>query len=467
MTWSVALTRETFADARKHLVRLDKQEDICFALWNSSRGTSRTTGIITELILPRTGERIVKGNAAYLSHYFERAIFAARAKKQGLALMHSHPNPGFQILSKDDRSAESDEATAVRAATGYPYLGLTMGSDGYLSARFWIRSGGPTYEPEWAESVRIVGDWLDVMHRDRAGGRTPNPRQTRTVSAWGPEVQEGLSRLRVGIVGLGSVGSQVAEAVARMGIARIRLMDYDRLELRNLDRTLNAYVEDVGRPKVLVSADSIRRSSTADDPSIEASDRSIGEELGFRSILDCDVVFCCVDRPMPRFVLNFVALAHLIPVIDGGISIERRGDGRGVTRADWRAHAVTPTRACLECLGQYDPGDVQSDRDGQFEDPGYIRNLPPDHPAFHNENVFGFALSASSFEILQFLSLVIPMPGLRNPGAQTFRFVPAWFEKDRSGCKRTCFLRTQVGLGDSSSLQVAMYDKAAAKHRGQ
>jgi len=42
---SVAMTAEIDRLARAHLLRADRQEDICFALWRCSKGQFRTTAL--------------------------------------------------------------------------------------------------------------------------------------------------------------------------------------------------------------------------------------------------------------------------------------------------------------------------------------------------------------------------------------------------------------------------------------
>ena len=71
-----------------------------------------------------------------------------------------------------------------------------------------------------------------------------------------------------------------------------------------------------------------------------------------------------VDRPWPRQVLNFIAYAHLIPVIDGGILVRTNKRNTNITGADWKAQTVGYKRACLECLGQYKTNNAVLEKSG-------------------------------------------------------------------------------------------------------
>ncbi len=65
--------------------------------------------------------------------------------------------------------------------------------------------------------------------------------------------EEGLAKLAgstVAVFGVGGVGSFAVEALARAGIGRLVLIDYDDICLTNINRQLHALEDTVGRPKV-------------------------------------------------------------------------------------------------------------------------------------------------------------------------------------------------------------------------
>ena len=157
--YSVAMTGEVASEASTHLLRADRQEDVCFALWHPSRGRSRMTALVSKLILPLEGDRNVHGNASFEPAFFERAISEAAALGAGLALMHSHPRGrGWQGMSVDDVRAEQAHAGAVFGATGLPFVGLTVSGDQAWSARFWIRTAPRISSRHDCATVRVVGD---------------------------------------------------------------------------------------------------------------------------------------------------------------------------------------------------------------------------------------------------------------------------------------------------------------------
>lgn len=456
-THSVAMTQQVHEAASKHLRREDGQEDICFALWRSSTGAQRQTALIQSLILPGEGDRILHGDVSFTPQFFERALAEAASAGLGLAMMHSHPlGKGWQNMSHPDVVAEQSNAGAVLGATDKPFLGMTLaGVDEGWSARFWERIAPRCYEPRWCRCVRIVGDQLRPTFMPQLA---PPPKtsetQIRTVSAWGEQCHADLTRLRVGVVGAGSTGGFVAEALARTGFEDLVLMDFDAIEKHNLDRLVYATAADVGKAKVEVLAQRLRAGATAQRFDVQEILAGVYEETAFKAALDCDVIFCCVDRPWGRHVLNHIAYTHLIPVIDGGILV-RTNRSKRLVAADWSAQTVGVGRRCLQCLGQYDPGLVQTEREGMLDDPTYIEGLSEDHPLKARQNVFAFSMACASLQVLQMLNLIVAPLGISNAGSQRYHFVDSSMEPKVFGeCEPNCLMPSLVGQGDDSRFRV-------------
>jgi molybdopterin/thiamine biosynthesis adenylyltransferase len=451
---SAAMTEEVARKALRHLLRRDGQEDLCFALWYPSRGHRRTTALIQRLILPSKRDRKVHGNVSFNPVFFERALAEAAASNAGLALLHSHPmGRGWQGMSRDDVAAEQGHAGAVFGATGLPFVGLTLAKDEAWSARFWQRTAPRTYQGVWCSTVRVVGDRLSLTYYERLAPRPKSTdEQVRTISAWGEDCQADLVRLRAGVVGGGSVGGFIAEALARMGFQNVVLIDFDRIEKHNLDRLLYATRADIGGLKVKALAKRLHACATAGRFSAAPVVAAVYEEKGYRAALDCDVLFACVDRPWGRYILNLIAYAHLIPVIDGGISARTNRLGN-MAAADWKAHTATIGRPCLQCLRQYDPGLVQVEREGYLDDPAYIEGLPKDHPLKSRENVFAFSMSCASLQTLQMLALTLAPLDQPNPGSQLYHFVGGFMEKPTFGkCHSECQFPSLIALGDACDI---------------
>jgi molybdopterin-synthase adenylyltransferase len=450
---SVAITAAVDAALRRHLLREDGQEDLCFALWRPSTGERRRSHLVVDPIFPGNGERNVHGNASFEPQYFLRALQHAANAGAGLVMLHSHPlGRGWQDMSSDDIAAERGHAAQSFAFTDLPLLGMTLAGDGSWTARVWPRQRRGSYIRTPATSVRVVGDRLGVTYDpELLPAPSVNASFVRTVSSWGDSVQATIGRLRVGIVGAGSVGALVAEALMRTGIRDLVLVDFDVVKPHNLDRLAHATRLDaiLRRPKVFTLREALLRLAPH-DLRIDARQLSVVESEGLKTVLDCDVIFSCVDRPWPRQLLDHVAFAHLIPVIDGGIRVRRKS--QRLTQADWKAHTVAPGRRCMECIGQYSAADVALERAGDLDDPKYIEGLPEGHYLKASENVFAYSQACASLEILQFLSMVVAPLEIANPGEWNFHFVTGTLDVQRAAtCAATCVHESVIASGDAAS----------------
>ena len=456
MIYDVVITEHANESATLHLLshlrRGRIQEDLCFALWSPSTGNNRTTAIVHKVLLPRDDERELHGGASFLPAYLTRSLLLAKSERYGLAFMHSHPTAGWQDMSEPDIVAERDVLAPPARATGLPLVGLTVGADGYWSARFWIKSDG--FQRHWCTKVRVVGkDKYSLFYNDEL--LPPPPRRAvlrRTYDTWGAEAQSVISRLHVGVVGVGSVGSVVTEALARIGVPVVTLVDPDVVKEHNLDRLLNATHNDVGRPKVELAKMAFVSHATTALPTVHAISESIHTVNAYRAILDCDLIFSCVDRPVARDVLNYVSQGHLVPVLDGGIAVGVQPSNRRLSSAHWRCHVSTPLHACLRCRDQYNTSMVVLELDGSLDDPSYTRGLDEDLSA-RNENVFPFTLSLASMLVNLFLRYIISDTWWPKPvvAQQEQQFVLNTLASiGREDCEEHCAFRVMRATGDAA-----------------
>lgn len=446
---SVAMTDGLHLVLAAHLLRVDGQEDICLATYAPSTGTTRTTRIIATVHLPLDGEREVHGNATITGGYVLRVAAEAARTGHGVVLLHSHPGAsGWQALSGPDADCESSYAGLVQHLTGLPLVGMTLAGDHSWSARLWLDG-----VPQSAGSVRRVGptmvtSWCDGVVASRVDERS----QARTISAWGEDLHRDIIRLRVLVVGVGSVGLDIVQRLAATGLLEIGVMDYDRVEELNRDRMIGATSRDarLRRRKIDVAARLARRAATARSLTVRRHEESICTPSGLTAALDYDLIFSCVDRPWPRAVLNAIAYSDLIPVIDGGIAIDTL-PSRGMRGATRRVQSVVPGRPCLTCAGQINMTDVALEMSGDLDDPEYIRRAGRE-PVSGRPNVAALCGGVSASQLEQFVSLIARPGGQPVPGPLRFSLAAHHLEHLTCVTQPYCPAEQAVGVGDARTI---------------
>jgi len=74
----------------------------------------------------------------------------------------------------------------------------------------------------------------------------------------GKQGQEKLANSHACLIGLGGVGSWVAEALVRSGIGKLTLIDMDHIVASNINRQIQATVENIGQSKLQALSDRIQ-----------------------------------------------------------------------------------------------------------------------------------------------------------------------------------------------------------------
>jgi len=143
-------------------------------------------------------------------------------------------------------------------------------------------------------------------------------RYVRNLGTVGLEGQAELLRSTVAVVGLGGLGGYVAEALARMGVGRLILIDGDVFEEHNLNRQILSAEARLGMHKVEAAQQRIAEINSA----VETMGHAVRlTRQNLPQLLEgADLVADGLDRLPTRLILQDGAQALGIPMIHGSIA---------------------------------------------------------------------------------------------------------------------------------------------------
>ena len=127
--------------------------------------------------------------------------------------------------------------------------------------------------------------------------------------------QECLGRSRALIVGLGGLGSAAAMYLAAAGVGRLILVDFDTVDLSNLQRQIVHRTADIGRLKVESARDTLR----ALNPLVEvvAVPKALDDTELLERVRQADVVVDASDNLPTRLAINAACVRAGVPLVSG------------------------------------------------------------------------------------------------------------------------------------------------------
>jgi len=119
------------------------------------------------------------------------------------------------------------------------------------------------------------------------------------------------------IIGAGGLGSPVAMYLASSGIGHLIIVDFDHIELSNLQRQLLHGTSDVGRQKI----DSAKDTLTELNPEIKITtiNKRLEEDELREQVKLADIVLETTDNFQSRFLLNRLCVQEKKPLVSGSV----------------------------------------------------------------------------------------------------------------------------------------------------
>lgn len=139
-------------------------------------------------------------------------------------------------------------------------------------------------------------------------------RFARIIRLLGADRVQKLHDSYAAVVGLGATGSYAVEGLARAGVGRLKLIDFDVVEISNINRQLYALQSTLGRPKCDVAAERVKDINP--ECVVEPVRQFVGADL-YPELFSPppDIIVDCIDSLNPKVeLLEFSAKAG-IPVV--------------------------------------------------------------------------------------------------------------------------------------------------------
>lgn len=326
-----------------------------------------------------------------------------RARREGwsIVLAHTHPFAEQANFSSIDDQGERTLMPALFArADARPHGALVL-TQSDCAARLWH-----PHETASVDCERIAEVGREVITHGLRHYKEDDdvPEEfDRSVRALGREGQASIAALTIAIVGLGGLGSIVAEQLAHLGVSQFLLIDPDEIEATNLNRVVGATKGDIRRPKVSVAREMVGRISS--QSLVTPMHDDVTSSPIARQLLSADFVFCCTDSHGSRAVINQLAYQFLIPTIDMGVRVQTR-EGR-VESVTGRIQMLAPGLPCLVCQNLLDSEEVRRDlltEEQRARDP-YIVGVTEPQPA-----VISLNGTVASLGVTMMISAVAGLP---------------------------------------------------------
>ncbi len=438
----------------KHLFPGDGLEAAAILLCNQGTGKQSHRLLATDILsLPHSHSRRKKNFVSWpFGDYLPpEKISEIDLCGQSIVTIHSHPKGYGRFSEIDDlNDRELFPSVCNWFDDSRPNGSAIMLPNGAINARTVDAHG------KFANmaTVSVVGNNIRLWKQSKKNKQTAY--QSKLSQTFGKGTLELLHNMRVGVVGCSGTGSIIIELLVRNCVGELVIVDNDILEEKNLNRIINSTMNAASKkqPKVLAIKQAIRTMGM--ETEVEALQGLTDSPDVVEALVDCDVIFGCVDSAFGRYHLDCLASAYLIPYFDVGVHIDADGKG-GITSADAVSHYIHPEGESLLSRGAYIVEQVTAEN-WKRKDPsyyqeqrvaGYLAAVGEEQPAVMSVN-----MQAACMAFNDFMARIhtYRFDGNHEFGTQRFRLVHGCYENDADTGIPHPLLKRYKGTGDRSLL---------------
>ncbi|EPD0174172.1 molybdopterin-synthase adenylyltransferase MoeB [Klebsiella variicola] len=133
----------------------------------------------------------------------------------------------------------------------------------------------------------------------------------------GLEGQKRLKAARVLLIGTGGLGAPVALYLAAAGVGKLGIVDFDFVDISNLQRQIIHSTKDINRPKVASAKDKIKAINP--EIQVETYNTTLSSKNALEIIREYDLVVDGTDNYPTRYLINDACVLLGKPLVYGSI----------------------------------------------------------------------------------------------------------------------------------------------------
>ena len=403
---TVWFTSRQFNKLYQHLYPGDKDEHAAVLLAGiHKRGNGELRLLVREVCLAKDGVDWIpaKSGRAYrqLNAEFIHSKIDDCVNEQLVYLyVHNHFSDTTVDFSKDDlRSHKKGYPALLDILDGLPMGALVFGKKA-VAGHIWL------------PGKRIIKINRTIVTGNNYHSLTPKPARQKIVTdetydrqtrIFGEDAQQVLKNLKIGIVGLGGVGSIAAELLGRIGVGNFLLIDPDIVEKTNLPRLIAASFADLRKrkwyrfwktepeSKVNLAKKNILRANP--NARVSCLKMDVCELKATEALLRCDYIFMAADSHSAKLLVNAIAYQYFIPFSQIGSKVQNK------THIFTTSRMVTPESGCLYCNQCINPSLItqESKSDVQLATENYGLSTNEPAPSLISLNAVSTSEAVNSF----------------------------------------------------------------------